>query len=215
MPLTCRPPCGNMKSEFILHHTQGKEVDRLGGKDISEKILEGYNDVFSDIVNVLLFDGKEVLLPDELEDQAPRSYYKTDGKLHEMERDVAKRWKKGNIRIACVGIENQTNPDPDMPLRVMGYDGVEYRAQLLADHTAGKNRYPVVTLVLYFGHKKHWDQPLRLKERLDIPPEFEPYVNDYKVNLFEEQSERKYGLYERLRSFCILPAQVRFHLVCV
>ncbi|HIS31842.1 MAG TPA: Rpn family recombination-promoting nuclease/putative transposase [Candidatus Limivivens intestinipullorum] len=157
----------------------------MGGKDISEKILEGYNDVFSDIVNVLLFDGKEVLLPDELEDQAPRSYYKTDGKLHEMERDVAKRWKKGNIRIACVGIENQTNPDPDMPLRVMGYDGVEYRAQLLADHTAGKNRYPVVTLVLYFGHKKHWDQPLRLKERLDIPPEFEPYVNDYKVNLFE------------------------------
>ena len=68
-----------MKSEFILHHTQGKEVDRLGGKDISEKILEGYNDVFSDIVNVLLFDGKEVLLPDELEDQAPHSYSITDG----------------------------------------------------------------------------------------------------------------------------------------
>lgn len=101
-----------------------------------------------------------------------------------MERDVAKRWRNGNIRIACVGIENQTNPDPDISLRVMGYDGAEYRAQLLADHT-GKSRYPVVTLVLYFGHKKHWDQPLRLKERLDIPPEFEPYVNDYKVNLFE------------------------------
>lgn len=45
----------------------------MGEKDISEKILEGYNDVFSDIVNVLLFGGKEVLLPDELEDQAPRS----------------------------------------------------------------------------------------------------------------------------------------------
>ena len=101
-----------------------------------------------------------------------------------MERDVAKRGKNGNIRIACVGIENQTNPDPDISLRVMGYDGAEYRAQLLADHT-DKSRYPVVTLVLYFGHKKHWDQPLRLKERLDIPPEFEPYVNDYKVNLFE------------------------------
>ena len=74
-----------------------------------------------------------------------------------MERDVAKRWRNGNIRIACVGIENQTNPDPDMPLRVMGYDGVEYRAQLLADHTAGKNRYPVVTLVLVVTRLPNFD----------------------------------------------------------
>lgn len=156
----------------------------MGKKDITEKILESYNDVFSDIVNVLLFNGEKILAPDELEDQAPRSYYKADGKIHEIERDVAKRWKKGNIRIACVGFENQTNPDPDMTLRVMGYDGAEYRAQLLADHVGG-SRYPVVTLVLYFGYNKHWDQPLSLKERLDIPPEFEPYVNDYKINLFE------------------------------
>ena len=156
----------------------------MGKKDITEKILESYNDVFSDIVNVLLFRGKKILTPDELEDQAPRSYYKADGKIREMERDVAKRWKKGNIRIACVGFENQTNPDPDMSLRVMGYDGAEYRAQLLADNDSD-SRYPVVTLVLYFGYEKHWDQPLSLKERLDIPPEFEPYVNDYKINLFE------------------------------
>ena len=29
----------------------------MGEKDMSEKILEDYNDVFSDIVNVLLFHG--------------------------------------------------------------------------------------------------------------------------------------------------------------
>ena len=52
-----------------------------------------------------------------------------------------------NIRLACVGFENQTQADPDMPLRVMSYDGAEYRAQLAK---AG-SRYPVVTLVLYFG----------------------------------------------------------------
>lgn len=156
----------------------------MGEKDITEKILESYNDVFADIVNVLLFKGKKILVPDELEDQAPRSYYKADGKIREIERDVAKRWKKGNIRIACVGFENQTNPDPDMPLRVMGYDGAEYRAQLLSENVEN-SRYPVVTLVLYFGYDKHWDQPLSLKKRLDIPPEFEPYVNDYKINLFE------------------------------
>lgn len=53
----------------------------MAQKDTSEKILESYNDVFSDIVNVLLFNGKQVLSADELEDQAPRSYYKTDGKF--------------------------------------------------------------------------------------------------------------------------------------
>ena len=154
----------------------------MAEKDVTEKILESYNDVFSDIVNVLLFGGKEVVAPDELEDQAPRAYYKADGKVRELERDVAKRWKKGNIRVACIGFENQTQADPDMPLRIMGYDGAEYRSQLTDSETS---RYPVVTLVLYFGCKKHWDKPLSLKERLDIPPEFEPFVSDYKVNLFE------------------------------
>ena len=154
----------------------------MAEKDVTEKILESYNDVFSDIVNVLLFGGKEVVAPDELEDQVPRAYYKADGKVRELERDIAKRWKKGNIRVACIGFENQTQADPDMPLRIMGYDGAEYRSQLTDSETS---RYPVVTLVLYFGCKKHWDKPLSLKERLDIPPEFEPFVSDYKVNLFE------------------------------
>ena len=31
----------------------------MAGKDITEKILEDFPDVFADIVNVLLFDGKQ------------------------------------------------------------------------------------------------------------------------------------------------------------
>lgn len=156
----------------------------MAGKDATEKILESYNDVFSDIVNVLLFQGKQVLTADELEEEAPRTYYKADGKLHEIERDVAKRWKNRNIRVACIGFENQTAADPDMPLRVIGYDGAEYRAQLLAENPASK-RYPVVTLVLYFGYDRPWNGPLSLKERMDIPEELEAYVNDYRINLFQ------------------------------
>ena len=67
---------------------------------------------------------------------------------------------------------------------MIGYDGTEYRAQLLGDNDTG-NRYPVVTLVLYFGHEKPWSELLSLKERLNVPNEFEPYVNDYKINLFQ------------------------------
>ncbi len=171
----------------------------MGAKDITEKTLEAYNDVFADIINVLLFNGKQTVKENELEDAIVRYHYKADGgKLHEMERDTAKYWKDSNIRIACFGYENQTMPDIDAPLRGAGYDGSEYRRQMLADYeeTTGPDgakkitrkrnpRYPVITLFLYFGYKKHWNKPLTLHGCLDIPEELKPYVNDYKINLFE------------------------------
>ena len=79
-----------------------------------------------------------------------------------------------------------------MPLRVIGYDGAEYRAQLLSKQAV---HYPVVTLVLYFGHKQRWSGPQMLKERLDIPKEFDEYVNDYKIHVFEIAfMDKEYGL---------------------
>lgn len=33
----------------------------MGQKDITEKLLEDYNDVFADIVNVLLFRGNRIV----------------------------------------------------------------------------------------------------------------------------------------------------------
>ena len=61
----------------------------MGQKDISEKTLEAYNDVFSDIINAVVFHGRSVVKEDELEDASPLSMYKVDGKLHEQERDVS------------------------------------------------------------------------------------------------------------------------------
>ena len=62
----------------------------MAEKDLAEKILESYNDVFADIVNVLLFKGKRVIKPESLTDAGSLSNYNIDGKLHEQERDVAK-----------------------------------------------------------------------------------------------------------------------------
>ncbi len=156
----------------------------MGEKDITEKTLESYNDVFADILNALLFNGKQVVDPNDLEDRNPHSFYKADGKVRELERDVVKYWKKHNIRIACVGMENQTDPDPYMVLRVAGYNGTEYRVQMNS-LPKGEKPYPVITIVLYFGYKGHWNQPKTLYETLEIPEELRPYVNDIKINLFE------------------------------
>ena len=35
----------------------------MAQKDIAQKLLEDYEDVFADIINVLVFDGKEVVHP--------------------------------------------------------------------------------------------------------------------------------------------------------
>lgn len=156
----------------------------MGEKDITEKLLEAYNEVFADIVNTLLFCGERVIDPDDLEDYPTISGYKADGKIRELGRDVAKRWRQQNIRIAFIGFENQTEPDPYMTLRVAGYDGTEYRAQMI-NLKKGEKPYPVITIVLYFGFEKRWDQPVTLYDSLDISEKLKPYVNDLKLNLFE------------------------------
>ena len=153
----------------------------MGTKDITEKLLEDYNDVFADIVNTLLFDGNEVIKDHELTNSKDKSQLKADDDtLHEQERDVAKFWSKGKIKIALCGLENQTGIDTKMPLRVISYDGSSYKSQLINN----EGNYPVVTLVLYFGTKP-WNAPLSLKECFDIPKELEPYINDYRINLFQ------------------------------
>ncbi len=163
----------------------------MAGKDIAEKTLEAYNDVFADIINVLLFGGRLLVKEDELAEESIHSSYKADGKLHAQERDVAKYWREGLVRIALYGLENQTDIDNDMPLWLFSYDGTAYRAQLLTDkgmkEKTGKTapRYPVVTLVLYFGYDRHWKSPKTLYECLYIPEELKPFVNDYRMNLYE------------------------------
>jgi len=154
----------------------------LAEKDVAEKLLEDYNDVFSDIVNVLLFDGRQEVLPEELTEAQPISQYKADGKVHEQERDTAKFWNRSRVHIALMGLENQTVVDADMPLRVIGYDGAAYRSQLLKQEQ--KNRYPVVTLVLYFG-KTPWQKPTSLYDCVQIPEDLKKYVSDYKINVFD------------------------------
>ena len=69
----------------------------MGQKDLSEKILVAYDDVFADIVNVLMFNGQKKIQPEELEDRGTKDFYKEKGMLHELERDVVKRWRKGAL----------------------------------------------------------------------------------------------------------------------
>ena len=154
----------------------------MAEKDITEKNLEALNDVFADIVNVLFFKGEQVINEKDLEADTTKSMFKADGKIHEQERDVSKFWKNGEIRISILGIENQTAQDSDMPLRVISYDGASYKQQLL--DTNQKKRYPVATLVLYFGTEEKWSKAKHLYDCFEVPEKLKSFVNDYKINVF-------------------------------
>ena len=156
----------------------------MNGKDITQKMLERYNDVFADIVNVLLFNGKRIVDEDALTDTPVDSALKIDGEIHSQDRDVAKYWKNSQINIALFGLENQTVPDKLMPMRVIGYDGAEYKKQVLEENRY-KKKYPVITLVLYMGYERNWKYSNSLLDLLEVDDNLKPYVNDYKINVFE------------------------------
>ena len=71
-----------------------------------------------------------------------------------------------------------------MVLRVYGYDGAEYRAQCLKENE-NDPAYPVVTIVLYFGYKKRWDQPTELYDAVQIPEILKPFVSNVRIIVFE------------------------------
>lgn len=153
----------------------------MGDKDITEKMLEDNNDIFADIVNVLLFKGERVVNDNSLADAVVKSQYKDNkGKLHEQERDISKYWKKGDVDIVIYGIENQTRIENRMPVRIFGYEGASYREQY-----NNKNMIPVITMVLYYGTERKWNIPKKLKSLINIPKGLDEYVNDIKVNVFE------------------------------
>ena len=155
----------------------------MGEKDITEKILEDYNDVFADIINGLLFQGEQRVLPEALENISVHSQYKADDeKMHELERDVAKYWKEKEVQLAVCGIENQSRIEKNMPFRIIGYDGTAYRSQLQQERT---KILPVVTIVLYFGTDRHWRSGKNIKSLMEIPTGLDEFVSDYQIKVFE------------------------------
>ena len=149
-------------------------------KDITEKKLLSYNDVFADVINGTIFEGKEVVKSEELTDANPVTQFKDDKNTHrEQIRDVAKLWEKKGVIFSFIGIENQTSLDRDMILRVISYDGATYKNQI-----GNEQIYPVFTIVIYWG-KNEWKAPTTLKERIECSEEILDIVSDYKFKLID------------------------------
>lgn len=152
----------------------------MAEKDLTEKYLESFSDVFADIHNVLLFQ-EELIREEELEDGPTESTYKAEeGNVRNQFRDTSKYYRNSVYKLALLGIENESKIEKDMPIRIMGYDYTAYCSQIDSEDN---KRYPVITTVLNFSDTE-WKSPMSLYDILDIPKKLQPYVNDYKIHVF-------------------------------
>lgn len=177
-----------------------------------DTILKNYwndNGQFADFFNAVLFDGEQVISPDELEDMDTEESsvleHRDYAESIKASRDSIKICKKSityGVAFVMLGIESQEHIHYAMPMRVMGYDYGIYKKQydsnaknyptadgLSKDEYLSKMKKtdkftPVITVVIYYGDHA-WDGATTLHGMLDIPDKLKLFVNDYKMLLVE------------------------------
>lgn len=154
----------------------------MGAKDVREKHLLSLNDVFAAMWN---FRSKYQITPDGLTD-APTEFITlvNEGYVHRY-RDILKYYRNEfGLSIAMFGLENQTDQDKTMAVRVMTYDALCYHAQLNSVRM-GEKLIPVFTQVLYFGYHERWTAPRSLREQCNLPSELAEQFQNYKIEVIE------------------------------
>lgn len=119
----------------------------MGQKDITQKTLEGFPDVFADIINALLYQGKTVVSEENLIPYATESVYPAEKhKFNNLFQDISMLEQKNHLPLILYTIENQSSTDYRMTLRNAGYEGAFYRKAY-----AVKKPYPYIGIVLNWG----------------------------------------------------------------
>lgn len=162
---------------------------------------------YADLLNRLLFEGRQRVQGSDLQEVDSQSFLKRSSRkkserYHQLRRDLIKKSAFG-VNFALIGIENQERVHYLMPLRTLEYDAAEYGKQAarirkkvkqLKENDASEflsgfrktdKLYPCVTIVLYYG--EDWDGAKSLHDLIDftdIPDELRKYVNDYPLHIF-------------------------------
>ncbi len=170
---------------------------------------------FADLINGKIFEGEQIVLPEELEkvegeteilleDKNKRTSAKT------RYRDIIMRWNKG-VDFCLFACENQEEIHYAMPVRNMLYDGLSYTnqiAELWKSHHKGMGQdlepaeylskfrkrdklFPIVTIVFYYGSDT-WSGNLDLYSMFHISDDtkkrLEKYIPNYRINLVDADS---------------------------
>lgn len=153
-------------------------------KDKAMKDFESYPDVAADIINALVYDGRQIVRPENLLSAPTETIYERRNSLRNQYEDVEKyELLDGKVNILYL-IANQTSVDYGMLLRKAGYIGGAYREQY-----DGKlsDACPVMELVLYWG-SSHWEEARSMKQKFRervLEKKAWKYIDDIRLHVWE------------------------------
>ena len=186
-----------------------KDVVSLTYMDDDERI--------ADLINVYFYEGEQKVAPEDVQemDSTVRKIQKIWGKISTWSytRDFLRKIVLGR-EVLIIGVEHQSDIDPAMPVRVMGYDVNTYEKQIRRLKKIHKRKKdlsskeyirglsmedrlaPVITIVLYFGEEE-WSGPMDLHGLLELGGEMErlkQYIPNYRFHVLEV---RRYEYWEK------------------
>lgn len=195
----------------------------MSKKDTITKEYIRNPEIFADVFNKFLYNGRQVINPKSLTEldttEIALPYGEDSAAVPEQKyRDVLKlAMTDGNVAYCILGTENQSDIHYAAPVKNMVYDAMQLSHQVTkAAQSHKKNKdsqykpssqeylsgfyktdklLPVITLVIFWGAEK-WDAPLSLKDMYaPVDEAIMKYVPDYKVNLIapEQMTEEEIG----------------------
>lgn len=184
-------------------------------KNIIANTYWANNERFADVMNVGMFQEK-VLTAEQLSERdgyLGHAEKEKEGSSIQRNRDVTKKAAFGTSFVILTA-ENQNDIHYAMPVRIMGYEFMDYNRQLKeikAVHEKKKDLYgaeyisgfskddklqPICTLVIYYG-KEPWKGPTKLSDMMDfskLPETVRNMVADHPIHIIDarrfEDSEK-------------------------
>ena len=191
-------------------------------KDFVSSVFFSDNDRYADIINGIGCDGMPFIKGEDLQELDTRvsiGRYKRAGKRKQLitkYRDLMRKAAFG-MNFAMIGIENQSEIDYGLVLRVMCYDAGEYerqaaeiRKEVRKKHgNLGSGEYmygflrdsrllPTITFVLYYGEEE-WDgaQDLYgLLDFMDLPESLRKKISNYQLHVVEVRKLKDTSMFQ-------------------
>ena len=154
--------------------------------DVVFKEFWRQNDRFADLFNTVIFQGKEVIRPENLSEMDTdvsgtiemKDYKETLTRT----RDIVKKTAYG-VEFVILGVENQEEVHYAMPLRTMIYDSLGYLKEYREITRSRKKDRNLETKAEFLSKMKKEDR---------LHPEMDAVFSDYKMNLLEVRDSGKY-----------------------
>lgn len=139
------------------------------------------NEVFADVINVLLFNGEKETKPEELKTFSITSHRKIQGDEEvTFVEEVTKFWSK-NAYFSIRVINNDGWNTDFLPVKMYEAMGRNYLDQM----ETSEQPCIVIPIVLHFGTEEKWDGPCSIKECMDVSEDIAPFINNFEFHLFD------------------------------